>query len=83
MAITCFRRNTERNSIAVKFKTVVFDKLKIKYVYEKIIMLILEYFILIIRLIYMAKSEVPDQTPPWKGGGWCETALFAVTYIDD
>jgi len=23
----------------------------------------------LIGLIYMAKCEVPDQTPPWKGGG--------------
>jgi len=27
----------------------------------------------------MAKCEVPDQTPPWKGGGLSETARFATS----
>ena len=31
-----------------------------------------------IRLIYMAKGEVPDQTPPFQGGR-SRTALFAIS----
>jgi len=27
----------------------------------------------------MGKSEVPDQTPPWNGGGCSGAALFAIS----
>jgi len=31
----------------------------------------------------MAKCEVPDQTPPWKGGGRSGTAHFANSLLGD
>jgi len=31
----------------------------------------------------MTFNEVPDLKPPWKGGGWYETALFAIAHLSD
>ena len=36
-----------------------------------------------IRLIYMAKGEVPDQPTPSKGGGRSGTARFAILLLCD